>query len=129
MECRLSQSPFTSYRVSIRCEFDNKGKPLDEISEVPFGDPFTDKNDVEMALRRAQLSILNPDIPSVDILAMTPDELKAGLPKGNQLPFSRNVVCVDLSGPDLVRSLPCSNSLLINLSPKTDLYFLDLPGT
>lgn len=103
MECRLSQTAVTSYRVSIRREFDDHGKPLEEVAEIPFGDPIADKADVEMALRRAQLSVLNPQIPPAHILAMTAEKLNAGLPKGNRLPFSRNVVCVDLAGPDLVR--------------------------
>jgi hypothetical protein len=87
-------------------------KPLDKVSEVRFGPLITDKGHVELALRRAQAAVLNPSLPDTSFLACSVDELKNGA-RGNQrtLPFSRNVVCVDLEGPSL-----------------TDLNFIDLPG-
>lgn len=111
MECRLSSSngPW-SCRVSLRNEFDPTGKPLDTVSEVPFGNTITDKHHVELLLRRAQTAILNPTVPHRKILKMEAQELKE-INTMDTLPFSRNVVCVDLEGPDL-----------------TDLSFIDLPG-
>lgn len=70
---------------------------------------ITNPDEVELALRRAQLAVLNPDVSTESFLTMSPDELKQV--KSNQLKFSRNAVCVDLSGPQLV-----------------DLAFVDLPG-
>lgn len=94
MECRLSSAEKDwSCQISIRWEFEDDGKRKEETSEVKFGDLITNKSDVEPALRRAQEKILNPS------------------GTGNPLQFSKNVVCVDLQGPDL-----------------TDLSFIDLPG-
>ncbi|KAF9066276.1 P-loop containing nucleoside triphosphate hydrolase protein [Rhodocollybia butyracea] len=104
MECRLLSSPGPWM-------FDNDGKRLGEVSEKPFGGIITDKSEVELALRRAQFAILNPQIPFSKILNATAQELKDMAPSEKSMPFSQNVVCVDLEGPEL-----------------TDLSFVDLPG-
>lgn len=70
---------------------------------------LTDKTDVELALRRAQFWILNPKDSMNHILSLSMEELRA--PRENALAYSRNVVCLDISGPEL-----------------TDLSFVDLPG-
>ncbi|KAJ7196517.1 P-loop containing nucleoside triphosphate hydrolase protein [Mycena pura] len=114
MECRLSYSrSFWSCRISIRQEYDRQGRPLPlpNVTEPQFGNVITDKNDVELALRRAQFAVLNPSISHQQILEMSPGKLKEGVPGSRPLKFSRNSICVDLEGPDL-----------------TDLMFLDLPG-
>ncbi|KAK0463897.1 P-loop containing nucleoside triphosphate hydrolase protein [Desarmillaria tabescens] len=113
MECRLaSSSKPWQCKVSIRREYDKNGERLDDISETPFGGIITDKSAVEPLLRRAQLSVLNPMIPLDRILDSTPEELTKWSQESQDVqPFSRNVVCVDLSGPEL-----------------TDLSFIDLPG-
>ncbi|KAK0503501.1 P-loop containing nucleoside triphosphate hydrolase protein [Armillaria luteobubalina] len=113
MECRLSSSskPWQC-RISIRREFDKNGERMDDISETPFGGLITKKSAVEPLLRRAQLSVLNPGIPVEKILHAPTEELKKWSEQSQKVqPFSRNVVCVDLSGPEL-----------------TDLSFIDLPG-
>ncbi|KAJ7468099.1 P-loop containing nucleoside triphosphate hydrolase protein [Mycena latifolia] len=112
LECRLSSSTNAwSCRISIRLEFDDDGRPRQDVSEHPFGNLITNKNEVEVALRRAQLAVLNPNVKFATILEMKPDDLKKGILGNESLPFSRNVICVDLEGPEL-----------------TDLMFLDLPG-
>ncbi|KAJ6478750.1 P-loop containing nucleoside triphosphate hydrolase protein [Mycena vitilis] len=112
MECRLSSSTSAwSCRISIRLEFDDSGRPRQEIHEYPFGNMIINKDEVEVALRRAQLAVLNPSCEFSVILGMDPENLKNGVPGMESLSFSRNVICVDLEGPDL-----------------TDLMFLDLPG-
>ncbi|KAJ6582935.1 P-loop containing nucleoside triphosphate hydrolase protein [Mycena vulgaris] len=112
LECRLSSSTNSwSCRISIRLEFDDLGRPRQEVSEHRFGNMITNKNEVEVALRRAQLAVLNPSVSFGEILEMSPEDLKNGIPGKEPLLFSRNVVCVDLEGPEL-----------------TDLMFLDLPG-
>lgn len=110
MECRLSSSsgPW-SCQVSIRWEFDEQGKPADDVFEVIFGSTITEKADVELRIRQAQAAVLNMTIAEQDFLTKTEVELKEGL--RGALPFSKNVVCVDLEGPNL-----------------TDLSFIDLPG-
>lgn len=114
MECRLSASagPW-SCRISIRFEYDDEGTPLGEVAETPFGDAITEKSEVEPMLRRAQLAVLNPTMTIAEILNIAAGELREGpRVRGRSLLFSRNVVCVDLEGPEL-----------------TDLAFIDLPGT
>ncbi|KAE9397408.1 hypothetical protein BT96DRAFT_75815 [Gymnopus androsaceus JB14] len=111
MECRLlsSTGPWTC-QISIRKEFDSGGNRLREVSEIPFGGTITDKSQVELALRRAQFSVLNPGVPQKDVLNASPEKLK-NMATQKSMPFSKNVVCVDLEGPGL-----------------TDLTFIDLPG-
>ncbi|TFK84004.1 hypothetical protein K466DRAFT_239334 [Polyporus arcularius HHB13444] len=115
MECRLANTPDSwSCQISIRWEFDINGDRVDEVSEVLFGTRFTEKEDVEPMLRRAQAAILNPTVPLSHFLDIDIQALRAGdtkVPGAKPLAFSRNVICVDLAGPDLV-----------------DLSFVDLPG-
>ena len=74
---------------------------------IPFGAAITQKGRVEERIRRAQRAILNPSISHETFLS-GPD----GEPDKMELSFSKNCVCLELSGPDL-----------------TDLSFCDLPGT
>ena len=97
--------------MSIRWEFHDSGNRKDQASEVLFGDVITDKANVELALRRAQAAILCPQVESADFLTMDEENIRSTVSEGASLPFSKNVVCVDLEGPDL-----------------TDLSFIDLPG-
>jgi hypothetical protein len=98
--------------VSIRREFDIAGNKLNEIRETPFGDCITNKDEVEDRLRRAQLTILYPDIEESEWLRCPPDELYKLMTRSKgALSFSRNAVCVDLDGDGL-----------------PDLAFIDLPG-
>lgn len=109
MECRLmSSSEPWSCQVSIRWEFDANDKRKEKVQEVLFGNLIRKKKDVELALRRAQSSVLNPSMPQRKFLTMSAADLK-GIE--NELKFSRNAVCVQLTGPEL-----------------TDLAFVDLPG-
>ncbi|KZT66610.1 hypothetical protein DAEQUDRAFT_695305 [Daedalea quercina L-15889] len=113
MECRLSSSsePWRC-QVSIRWEFDQQSKRCDKVREETFGGIITNKTDVELMLRRAQAAVLNPGVPMAKFLTMSVDSLDdAGAAQAKRLAFSRNVVCIDLAGPDL-----------------TDLSFVDLPG-
>ena len=74
---------------------------------IPFGNVIADKSHVEERIRRAQRAILNPSMSHEGFLS-GPDED----PDQRELSFSKNCVCLELSGPDL-----------------TDLSFCDLPGT
>ena len=92
----------------LRKTVDKKGDPLGVAENVCFGDVITDKKDVEERIRRAQRAILNPSVkPNTFLLG--PDGESDEKP---ELSFSKNCVCLELSGPDL-----------------TDLSFCDLPGT
>ena len=108
-ECRLSYSDLPwSCKVVLRKTVDKQGQPLGIAENIPFGHVITDKKDVEERIRRAQRAILNPSF-SHEIFLSGPDGEPDG---GPELSFSKNCVCLELSGPDL-----------------TDLSFCDLPGT
>lgn len=101
-----------SCSISLRCEYDQDGNPLPASSTIPFGLPLTDKGSVEIWLRRAQAAILNPHIPVEDFFAKSVDDIKSlAKTETKMLPFSQNIVQVDLKDPDT-----------------TDLSFVDLPG-
>ncbi|KAL0571650.1 hypothetical protein V5O48_010308 [Marasmius crinis-equi] len=111
IECRLtSSSEPWSCKIRIRYEYDSSGKRLHQVKNVSFGKTITSKMDVEEALRRAQFSVLNPHLDPTTILETSVHNLTT-LATAKLLPFSRNVICVDLKGPEL-----------------TDLAFIDLPG-
>ncbi|KIY62344.1 hypothetical protein CYLTODRAFT_361648 [Cylindrobasidium torrendii FP15055 ss-10] len=112
MEIRVSSSETPwQCRISIRREY-GKSQRLDTIQETPFGETITDKSRVEEMLKRAQVAVLNPVIPHSKVLSASLQEVVDwGDQSVKTTPFSRNIVCVDLEGPDL-----------------TDLSFIDLPG-
>lgn len=98
-----------SCQISLRFMFDAAGKSLKEPQIVAFGERFCDPLDVERALKRAQDAILQvPYSPTWDVTHYLQDDyVLSPKPAG----FSRNVVRLDVSGPDLV-----------------DVTFIDLPG-
>ncbi|KZO95027.1 hypothetical protein CALVIDRAFT_187292 [Calocera viscosa TUFC12733] len=93
--------------ISLRWEYDQIGQKLRDVRTVPFGDRFTDPSQVEIMLRRAQLAILNPK--TEQHLFLSAD--LANFENTGELGFSRNVICIEVTGPGL-----------------TDLTFVDLPG-
>ncbi len=120
MECRLKHSTKAwSCQIRLRrkrdtdldahsLDMDNKAKTREEN----FGSLLTNKLELESMIRRAQLAILNPDLPVSRFVGMTEKEVDEGF-DGNdgQLQFSPDVVCLDISSPDV-----------------TNLSFVDLPG-
>ncbi|OSD00790.1 hypothetical protein PYCCODRAFT_1393152 [Trametes coccinea BRFM310] len=112
MECRLAHTPDDwSCQISVRWEFDDYGAPLGEVYEVPFGPLVTLKTDVEPLLRRAQAAVLNGWMSDEELDQFAREGPKSKSTSKKTLAFSRNTICVDLKGPDLV-----------------DLSFVDLPG-
>ena len=117
MECRLARSPPGQpwkCKVSLRFEFDEEtGRTKDKVKEQRFGDIITDPDGVEIAIRRAQAAILNPRTSSKQFLTLSEETLRTEKSYGGtrSLDFSRNVVCLDISGPEVL-----------------DLAFVDLPG-
>ena len=96
------------------------------MHEESFGDPIADVDEVDDVLRAAQRAVLTGqgnfaeggDVN--DGMPVSPPNMRSNMTsqasrgqyRGMQpLPFSRNVVCVDVTGPDLA-----------------DLAFVDLPG-
>ncbi|KAI0087492.1 P-loop containing nucleoside triphosphate hydrolase protein [Irpex rosettiformis] len=109
IECRMSLGPQWTCQISIRWEFGSDGSTDNNIREVPFGSHIHKKDEVEAMLRRAQAAVLNPGQDAQNYLSLSAKQLKhLGQ---SQLQFSRNTICIDLSGPDM-----------------TDLAFVDLPG-
>ena len=111
MEVVLSHSEGDTHRwscqISLRMMFDGTEEALTTPVVFPFGDMLYDPGQVEVRLRRAQEAVLrwpadgwNPEI-----------FLEDDWVSGELFGFSRNVVRLDVSGPDLV-----------------DVTFIDLPG-
>jgi hypothetical protein len=79
---------------------DSTGRTNDTVIEIEFGSVVTDMSQVAPLVRRAQIALLNPSIAPRRFLEMTEDILDQRVP--DALQFSRNVVCVNLEGPQLV---------------------------
>jgi hypothetical protein len=91
--------------------YDFQGNLFREPQTIPFGSKMYDPGHVETALRRAQDAILSlcDDWEPADI-ALFLDQTHASV-RGKQRSFSRNVVRLEVSAPELV-----------------DVTFIDLPG-
>ncbi|KAJ7064490.1 P-loop containing nucleoside triphosphate hydrolase protein [Mycena amicta] len=117
-ECRLSRSN-TPWKCTVELRFitDKNGTPLGHARTEPFGDPVSDKADVEERIRRAQRAILNPSKSAQSFLedagnddANSQDAYGHGAMQ-DEMSFSTNFISLSISGPDLA-----------------DLSFVDLPG-
>ncbi|KZT61034.1 hypothetical protein CALCODRAFT_447877 [Calocera cornea HHB12733] len=108
MRLRCTDQPWKC-SISLRLDYDEHGnKSQDKIEPVPFGESFDDPALVEVMLRRAQLAVLDPDNHPGLYLHVDPD--MCIIPDA-QLKFSKNVICIEISGPGLA-----------------DLTLVDLPG-
>src|SRR5213596_2870453 len=112
MEVVLShaESDVWSCRISLRLMFDANGLPVGEPQVIPFGNPLIDAQLVEKRLLQAQRAILHlPLINDSGVEDFLTDEFDVSTKPPED--FSRNVVRLEVSGPDLV-----------------DVTFIDLPG-
>lgn len=82
------------------------GQPVRQIRNEAFGGVIHNKEEVEERIRRAQRAILNPSTALRDFLDGHDED-----PPERELSFSKNCVCLEISGPDVA-----------------DLSFVDLPG-
>ena len=105
----MSSSATTwSCKIKLRFDYDSSGRSSLQRGEIPFGPTITDRNDVEIWLRRAQAAILNPDLAPESFHRKSIQDLRN---LTNSLKFSRNVVSIFIEDPSA-----------------TDLSFVDLPG-
>ncbi|KAI9465217.1 P-loop containing nucleoside triphosphate hydrolase protein [Lactarius psammicola] len=108
IECRLTRGdgPW-SCQVFLRRVTASGGTNVSDLPKEPFGDPITDKDLLEDRISRAQLAILNPSTPAGAFL-----ESNAITESGsNELTFSPNIICLEITGPDY-----------------SEISFVDLPG-
>ncbi|PBK94334.1 hypothetical protein ARMGADRAFT_90464 [Armillaria gallica] len=113
MECTmLSSSSTWSCTIYLNIKYGTDGSELAIPDKVRFGPVITDKDAVELWIRRAQAAILGRHRAKEDFSSMTTEELRSLATSDPQtLPFSKNIVQVELRDPQL-----------------TDLSFVDLPG-
>jgi hypothetical protein len=104
-----TQDAIWSCQISLRFMYDAGGKTLDDPQVIEFGERLYDPTDVERRLKRAQDAILQLPHQGAPDLATYLQEDHIVSPK--TVGFSRNVVRLDVAGPDLV-----------------DVTFIDLPG-
>ncbi|KAI9441569.1 P-loop containing nucleoside triphosphate hydrolase protein [Lactarius indigo] len=106
IECRLTRGdgPW-SCQVFLRRFTASNGTSVSDLPKEPFGDPITDKDLLEHRISRAQFAILNPSTPAGTFLEGDVD------PGSNELTFSSNIVCLEITGPEY-----------------SEISFVDLPG-
>ncbi|KAF0343706.1 P-loop containing nucleoside triphosphate hydrolase protein [Gigaspora margarita] len=103
MEIRLSESiKEWSCQVRLRKEYDENEKRLNKPIETEFGSLIVDPNDVELMARRAQKALLNPKQDSDkyfnwDFGSHNYEEDA----QRNAVKFTKNVVCIEIKGPDV----------------------------
>jgi hypothetical protein len=96
-------------QISLRIMCDSAGTALAEPQTIQFGGPLDDPKMVEKRLRGAQEAILRMCLDEKSIAEFLRDDYVPNPAKN--VGFSRNVVRLDVFGPDLV-----------------DVTFIDLPG-
>lgn len=96
--------------VYLRFKYDSHNRPLigGQKPDMPFGSTLRTREDVQDRVRRAQFAILNPRLDDQEFPGSF---LTSELPKESAITFSRNIIVLKVSGPDIV-----------------DLSFVDLPG-
>ena len=109
----MTQADEWSCTITLRLEFNANGDPYLTQETVPFGPKITNKEEVEIWLRRAQAAILSPHIQAAEFHGMSKEGISQ-LQKTDYLVkgFSKNTIYVDVRDPDV-----------------TGLSFVDLPGT
>ncbi|CAG8613040.1 20135_t:CDS:2, partial [Racocetra fulgida] len=114
MELRLTEStkPW-SCQISLRKEYDDEnGKRLSRPNETKFGDSIDNPDMVDIMARRAQKALLNPTHDSSNFFDWDfGNKNNDDDPQLNHLKFTKNVVCMEIKGPDV-----------------TNLSLIDLPG-
>ncbi|CAG8486125.1 18067_t:CDS:2 [Cetraspora pellucida] len=103
MELRLSEVPkIWSCQVSLRKEYDEHETRLSNPIETKFGSPIDDPDKVELMARRAQKALLNPMKQSDEYIDWDfKDQTYEDDSQLNGLKFTKNVVCMEIKGPNV----------------------------
>ncbi|CAG8447927.1 4186_t:CDS:2 [Dentiscutata erythropus] len=103
MELRLIESArHWSCQFSLRKEYDENGKRLSHPRETKFGESIDNPDEVEIMARRAQKALLNPTDNSDAYLDWEFENTSYDEDsKSNALKFTKNVVCIEIKGPDV----------------------------
>ncbi|KAL0567361.1 hypothetical protein V5O48_014635 [Marasmius crinis-equi] len=116
MECTMSIAPTWSCNIYLRRivpqEVGHPGDPIVQTPKQEFATAIPDPRSLELWLRRAQAAILCPHRDPSEFRGMGADAIRTLLKDDdNALPFSYDVVGVEVKGPEA-----------------TPLTFVDLPG-
>ncbi|CAB4374220.1 unnamed protein product [Rhizophagus irregularis] len=96
-EIRMLQTEEPLRKISLRYIEDKNSKPITP-REIPFAIiTDLDEDEIEEKLREAQRYVQNPSITDVENTRLPPDS--------DELAFTKNAVCVTISGPDQMYSL------------------------
>ncbi|KAJ3353263.1 hypothetical protein HDU91_005915 [Kappamyces sp. JEL0680] len=106
MAARISSEQQWRCVVGIRKEFDAAGMPLASVATNGISMETTEPAEVELLIRRAQKMLLNPSADPAKYLQASPYDLS----RADELLFTPNIVCVEISGASV------------------DLALIDLPG-
>ncbi|CAB5395671.1 unnamed protein product [Rhizophagus irregularis] len=99
-EIRMLQTEEPLRKISLRYIEDKNSKPITP-REIPFAIiTDLDEDEIEEKLREAQRYVQNPSITDVENTRLPPDS--------DELAFTKNAVCVTISGPDQMYSYPWS---------------------
>ncbi|CAG8741669.1 16996_t:CDS:2, partial [Dentiscutata erythropus] len=103
MELRLSESVEEwSCQVFLRQEYDEHERRLNRPIETKFGSLIVDPNEVELMARRAQKALLNPRQNSDKYFNWDfGDHNYEDDSQSNAIKFTKNVVCIQIKGPDV----------------------------
>lgn len=119
-----------SCTVKLRYEYDSAGRPLKAVKEVIFGREITEKEHVEIMVRRAQKALLNPSADPARYLDYTFDDSTAAArdkeAASNELKFIKNVVCLDIRGAGVNLTLIDLPGIIRSVDKREDTQYIDL---
>ncbi|KAJ3044369.1 hypothetical protein HDV00_002261 [Rhizophlyctis rosea] len=119
-----------SCTIKLRFEYDGQGRPLKAVKEVNFGTEITDKEDVELAVRRAQKALLNPSVdPNRYLDYRFDDSTVTARDKeaySNELKFTRNIACLDIRGAATNLTLIDLPGIIRSVDRKEDAQYIDV---
>ncbi|CAG8503439.1 7611_t:CDS:2 [Diversispora eburnea] len=129
MELRLIELEVEwSCQISLRQEYNGKGKRFSQPTEVKFGSLIKSHKEVELMARRAQKALLNPSKNSDEFLNWNFGTRYNGDDANtNELKFTKNVVCLEIKGKNVPNlSLIDLPGIIHHTEKAEDRKFIDL---